>query len=386
MGTVLFFLELDSGKIEPSPLFADMKVLITYASAGAGHRRAAEAIYDFLKNNRKDLAVELVDILPLTSNFFRFFYNRGYPFLVHSATWLWGFFFWMTESRLTRCLSRKSSLVVNYLGCRKFAAYLIKEKFDYIISTHFLNSELAAGLKLENKIQFKLITVITDFGVHPFWISAGTDLYIAASGATRDQLLSMGIPAERIQASGIPFNLSFLKVQNRGQLAEKFGISANKFTVLVMTGSFGSGPLEEIAESLCVQAQVLVVCARNKELFDRLQKRKLENVKVFGFVDNAEELMAVSDIIITKPGGSSIAEFLSMGLFPIFISAIPGQEQENIKILAGYGVGCAPKNIQQIKELVVELSNNPQKLQGLKKNIAQVARPLSCQEIASVIR
>ena len=129
-----------------------------------------------------------------------------------------------------------------------------------------------------------------------------------------------------------------------------------------------------------------MVCAKNKKLYDRLQERKLENVKVFGFVDNAEELMAVSDIIITKPGGSSIAEFLSIGLFPIFISAIPGQEQENIKILAGYGVGCAPKNIQQIKELIFELSNNPQKLQGLKKNISQVARPLSCQELASVIR
>ncbi|MFA5350038.1 MAG: glycosyltransferase [Candidatus Omnitrophota bacterium] len=362
-----------------------MRVLITYASAGAGHRRAAEAIYDYLKDSRKDLRLELVDILSFASCSFRFSYNSGYPFLVHYAIWLWGLFFWMTKARPSRWLSRKGALIINYLGCRKFIAYLVKEKFDYIISTHFLNSELAANLKLENKIQAKLVTVITDFGVHPFWVSAGTDLYVVASESTRDILLGMGISGEKAQAYGIPISSSFVKTQDRGQLAVKLGIDGNKFTVLVMTGSFGSGPLEEIAEGLCGQAQVLVVCAKNKKLFSRLQKRKLENVKVFGFVDNAEELMAVSDVIITKPGGSSIAEFLSMGLSPIFISAIPGQEQENIRILAGYGIGCAPRNIKQIQELIVELKNDPQRLQGLKKNANQAAKPDACREIASVI-
>lgn len=363
-----------------------MKVLITYASAGAGHRRAAEAVYDYLKNNRKDLELELVDILPFTNPFFRFCYNRGYPFLVHYAVWLWGFFFRMTEFRLTRGLSRKSSIFVNYLACRKFAGFLIEKEFDYIVSTHFLNSELAANLKLKNKIKSKLITVITDFGVHPFWVSGGTDLYIAASGLTRDKLLKIGVREEQIKVFGIPFNPVFSKAQNRGQLAAKFGIDAVKFTVLVMTGSFGSGPLEKIAQSLCNDAQVLVVCAKNKKLFSRLNKKNLKNVKVFGFVNNAQELMGVSDIIITKPGGLSIAELLNMGLFPIFISAIPGQEKENTGILAGYGVGCVPKNIKQIKELVVELKDNPQKLQSLKRNVAQVAKLSACREIASVIR
>ena len=290
-----------------------MKVLITYASAGAGHHRAAEAIYSYLKAKRKDLQLELADVLPFSGAFFRFCHNSGYPFLVRHAIWLWGFFFWLTEFRLTRGLSRKSALIANYLGCYKFADYLIKERFDFIISTHFLNSELAANLKLKNKIQAKLITVITDFGVHPFWVCRGTDLYIAACGSTQEKLLNMGVPSDKIQAFGIPFSPSFVKTQNRNQLAAKFGIDPNKFTALVMTGSFGSGPLESIAESLSVHVQVLVVCARNKKLFIRLQKRKLPDVKVFAFVSNTEELMAVSDIIITKPGGLSIAEFLNMG-------------------------------------------------------------------------
>jgi len=49
-----------------------------------------------------------------------------------------GFFFWMTECSLSRWFSRKGALIVNYLGCLRFVKYLVKEKFDFIISTHFL--------------------------------------------------------------------------------------------------------------------------------------------------------------------------------------------------------------------------------------------------------
>ena len=129
-----------------------MKVLITYASAGAGHRRAAEAVYDYLKTNRKDLSLEFADVLVFSGPVFRFYYDFGYPFLIHYAVWLWGFFFWLTEFRPTRWISRKCSSIVNYLSCRKFVRYLEKGGFDYIISTHFLSSELAAGLKVRENI------------------------------------------------------------------------------------------------------------------------------------------------------------------------------------------------------------------------------------------
>lgn len=363
-----------------------MKVLVTYASAGAGHRRAAEAVYDYLKTNRKELELALTDVLDFTGPIFRFCYEFGYPFLIHYAVWLWSFFFWLTQFGPTRWLSRKSAVIVNYLSCRKFAGYLEKGNFDYIISTHFLTSELAAGLKSRNKIKAKLITVVTDFGVHPFWVSAGTDLYIAASELTKDQLLDAGVPEEAIRVFGIPFNPDFAKAYNRVELADKLGIDGKKFTVLLMTGSFGSGPLEEIAKLLYGFAQVLVVCAKNVSLFKRLEEQNLENVKVFGFVNNAEELMAVSDVMITKPGGLSITELLNMGLFPIFVAAISGQEQENIKALAAYGVGFTPKNIRQIRDFVLELKEEAQKLESLKKNIREVARPDACRKLADVIR
>jgi len=363
-----------------------MKVLITYASAGAGHKRVAEAIYDYLNIHRPDLKLELLDIIPGSTGFFRFSYGKGYTFLVHYASWLWAFFFWMTEVKFIRWFSRKSSTITNYFSCRKFRTYLENESFDYIISTHFLNSELAANLKLKNIIKGKLITVITDFGVHPFWVSKGTDLYVVATGFTKQKLLEMGVAGDSIKEFGIPVASTFAIHQDREKLAKKLGIDTKKFTVLLMTGSFGLGPLEEIAESLCNQAQVLVVCARNKKLYLRLEKRNLENVKVFGFIDNIQELMAVSDMMITKPGGSSIVELLNMELLPIFIAAIPGQESENLKVLASYVVGSVANNILEIKKVVLDLKNNPRKIEELKQKIREIKKPFACQELARVIR
>lgn len=363
-----------------------MKVLITYASSGAGHRRVAEAVYNYLQENRPEISLEIVDILEKANALFRFDYTKGYTFLVRYAVSIWHFAFWLTESRAFRPLTRFVASVINRINTRGFAAYLVKTQPDYVVSTHFLASEIACLLKSKKKINAKIITIITDFGVHPFWICAGTDLYVVASGFTKDKLLSEGVRKERIGVFGLPSDAKFLKEFDRMSLSAKLGFDGSKFTVLLMTGSFGIGPLEEIAELLCQEAQVLVVCANNKKLQMRLEKKNLPGVRALGFVSNAEELMAISDCIVTKPGGSTIAEILNMDLAPIFISMIPGQESANVEALSRFEIGFHPKDIRQIKDIVLGLKNHPAKLQEIKNNIQRIKKPLSCQEISGVIR
>ncbi len=363
-----------------------MRVLIVYASSGAGHKRAAEAIYDYLKVNRKDLSLKMVDVLDRTNALFRFDYTVGYSLLVKYAVSLWKFAFWLTEFKLFRFLSSPIATFVNNINSIGFIRYLIRKDPDFIITTHFLPADIAALLKRHKKIKSKLITVITDFGVHPYWVAKGTDLYVAASEFTKKRLIKEGVQPERIRVFGLPFHQRFLKEFNRKALAEKIGINPDKFTVMLMTGSFGIGPLRQIAKLLSFKAQVLVVCASNKKLERKLRKDNFANVKVFGFVDNTEELMAVCDCIVTKAGGSTIAEVINMDLIPIFISVIPGQESENVKALKEIGVGFLPKNLKELREIVLMLKNSPDKLEVMKEKLEELKRPLSCQEISGVIR
>lgn len=363
-----------------------MKVLIVYASAGAGHRRAAEAVYEYLKANRPDLSLNMIDVLDKTNALFRFDYTVGYSFLVKYAVSLWRFAFWLTEFKSFRFLSSPIATFVNNINSLNFIRYLIRKNPDYIISTHFLPADIAALLKRKKKIKSRLITIITDFGVHPYWVAEGTDLYIVASNFTRDRLLKEGVATNKIRVFGLPFHQKFLKEFNRRALAENLDINPDKFTVMLMTGSFGIGPLKKIAHMLSFKAQVLVVCASNERLRKGLLRENLPNVKVFGFIDNTEELMAVSDCIVTKAGGSTIAEVINMDLVPIFISVIPGQESDNVEALQNMGVGFVPRTASQLRETVVMLKNNPVKLEEMKERLEEIKRPLACQEISSVIR
>ena len=362
-----------------------MKILVVYASAGAGHRKAAEAVYNYLKEHYKGLDLTIIDALKKTNLFFSSSYNWGYNLLINRAIFIWRLFFWLTDFRYLRPITRRIATFVNWVNTRKFLKFLIQENPDFIISTHFLPSEIICLLKNRQKIKSKLITVITDFGVHPYWISKGTDIYVVASGLTKERLIREGIAQDAIKVFGIPVEAKFSRKLDKTELCKKLDLDENKFTVMLMTGSFGIGPLEEITEALHKEAQVLVVCAKNKKVYEKLKNKNLSNVRVFGFIDNVEELMAVSDLIITKPGGLTISELLNMELFPLFVSRIPGQESANVEVLAKYGVGLYAESIEEIKNIALDLKDHPQKLQDLKEDIRKIKKPFASREICNVV-
>jgi processive 1,2-diacylglycerol beta-glucosyltransferase len=268
----------------------------------------------------------------------------------------------------------------------RFREFVVNNNPDYIVSTHFMTSEICVHLKNRGKIKSRVVTIITDFGVHPFWITNGTDIYITASEFGKKKLISEKIPEDKIRVFGLPSDDKFLGSFNRKEIALKLGISFDRFTVLLMTGSFGVGPLEEIAKAICNDVQVLLVCAGNKKLFDKMTKINLPNVKVFAFIHNTEELMAVSDIIITKPGGSTISEIINMELVPIFIAAIPGQETGNAQAMKELGIGVYPLGVEEVEVAVLNYKNHPELMEAQKNKLRIMKKPSSCKEIASVIR
>lgn len=362
-----------------------MKIIVTYASAGKGHFRAAEAIYDYIRENRPDIDIKLIDILEKTNALFKSSYIFGYSLLIKQLPLLWQWGFWLTNLRPLRLFTGLIAYTFNRLNSEKFVEFLIQENPDFIISTHFFPSEICATVKKAKKIKSKLVTIITDFIVHPFWISKVIDIYIVASEFTKKQLLLEGIKENSIREFGIPIHSKFLKQYDRAKICKKFGLDENRFTILIMTGSFGLGPLGEIVRALYSEVQILVICGINKKLYTRLKNRNLSYVKVFGFVDNMQELMAVTDIIITKPGGVTISEILNMELVPLFISPIPGQETGNVEVLKKYGIGLSPKNIQDIKNMVLDFRDHLDKLECVKVNIKKIKKSDCLSKIYDVI-
>lgn len=362
-----------------------MKIIIAYASVGAGHLKAAEAIYHYLTQRREGINVRIVNGLNEANLIFRWGYIHGYNFLIKDALFLWTCVYGLTSIKALRPFIRPIVSLINYLSTKKFARLLIRESPDFIISTHFLPAEIAAYLKRIKRINSKTITVITDFGVHPFWITKGTDIYIVASSFTKELLVKEGVSSENIKETGIPIDLKFTEDYDKYALYRKFNLLQNKFTLLIMTGSFGIGPIEETVDLLHQDMQILVICARNNWLYRKLKNKNYPNVKIFGFVNNIEELMTVSDVMVTKPGGLTIAELLSMTLVPIFVSVIPGQEKINAQILENLDIGISAKDAPDIKVKVLDYKEHPEKLDNVREKIKQIRKPFATQELYNVI-
>lgn len=354
------------------------KILIVYATAGAGHRKAAEAIYK--EAQKRNLQVTLVDILDFTSSLLKYIYSEGYIFLIKRFIFLWRIIFYLSDN--LSGIFKIPSRLFNQCAYARYLRFLQKERFDLIISTHFMATEITAYVK--EKLNTKLVNVVTDFCMHSLWFEKKADKYCVASDFVRDKLISFGVSDEKIVFTGIPIDEVFSTSFSRNETAAKLGVAADLFSLLIMTGEIGMGPIAKIIDMLKNDVQILVVCGRNKKLYDELKKINAPNLKIFGLVNNIHELMSVADVIITKPGGMTTSEALAKNLPMIFFAIIPGQESGNAKIIQGYGAGIIAKDAAKIEDAVLELKNSPQKLLSYKENTMRISHPDAAAKILDI--
>ena len=358
------------------------KVFIVYASAGAGHQKAAEALYEYLKKSRTDLDLKFIDILDYSNHIVKFSYSKGYIFLITKLSWIWYALY-----RLSPFFANNYfRLLFDYLVCQPLVNLLKKEKPDVVVSTHFLTSSVLSVFKKNYpQYTFRLITIITDYTLHPYWIGEGVDTYIASCDYVKDCLGRKGIRENKIKVYGIPVKEKFYLPSDRKTAARKLGVDPAKFTVLIMTGAVGIGPIEEIVQALAEDVQLLVICGKNQGLFNRLTKLNFGNVKIYPLIDYVDELMSVSDVILTKAGGLTISESLAKGRPMIFFSSIPGLETANARVITNYGASFIAETITRIEEKMSFLKNDPTFYQKAGQNLSRIQKTDTLSKVAQEI-
>jgi processive 1,2-diacylglycerol beta-glucosyltransferase len=360
-----------------------MKILVIHASAGAGHQKAAEALFAGLEHMYPGQG-KIIDILDYTSPLFKNMYRGTYIFLVTKMPFVWKFVFGLLDIPLLQPIINFGRRIYNYLNTAKLRRFLIDENFDYVVTTHFMAGEVVSALKRNKQVDSKLIVVVTDFDVHRIWLAGGVDMYCVATEWTKEKVKTLGVNGQKIKVTGIPTHEKFSQPHDIPGLKQKLGLEKDAFTVLVATGSFGIGPIEEIMNSLD-GFQVIVVCGHNQELYRKLSTQETSCKRVFGLVNNMHELMAVSDVMVTKPGGLSISEALVSHLPMIFFNAIPGQETNNIAVLKTYGIGITGYAISQIVDELNQLKSSKDLFLTALKNTKLIARPNAVNDVVSLV-
>jgi len=368
-----------------------MRLAILYASAGHGHQKVAEAIREgFLACGVPQEEVLLLDALDEMLPWFKTLYNSIYYYSVKHTPRAWGGAYELSDLPfIYKSLARPCRRWINGFVGRGLVQRMIRERPDAIIFTHFLAPEVLGPAKEAGKLSSLLVTVVTDFMPHSFWVNAGTDYYWVMSEEGRIKLETGGIPSKKITVGGIPVSLRFRSEGKRREVRKKEGLEENRFTLLITSGSFGLGPTIEVLDSLrefSERIQAIVVCGRNQKLYGSLQAKQYPFlVRLHGFVSHMDELMETSDLVIAKPGGATTTESLAKGVPMAVLKPIPGQEAGNARLLKERNASFLLGKPSDIKIILKGVLDYPEVLEEKKRNMARLAKPEAALELARFV-
>lgn len=371
------------------------KALIFYACYGGGHISAANSIKECIEKNYSDIEPICIDFMDYLNKTIDKLTTTAYEEMAKRAPSLWGTVYMKSEKGPLARFSIDSNKILAI----KLHFLIKKYKPDYIISTHPFSSQMCSYLKKKNKLSgVKLATVMTDFAPHDQWLigSDCIDYFFVAHEAMKKSLEQKGISKDKIFATGIPLSGRFFLDYDKDTLLKDFNLSKNKFTILFFAGGrFGLGKkntyliLEDIARYMD-NVQVIAIAGKNKKMFDSFReiitKYNRENdMKVLGFTDKVPELMHISDIVISKPGGLTTSECLACGLPMIIINPIPGQEEQNAEFLETSDLAYWIKEDDNPLGVIFKVVNNKDIINSLKANVNKFAKRNSTKDICKVL-
>lgn len=375
-----------------------MKILIFYASYGGGHLKAAESINECILNNYKDknIEVELIDCMKYVNKAIEKMTTAAYREMAKKMPWAWGKIYNDSQKGPLAHISSRS----NKIMAIKLLRLLREKQPDLIISTHPFGSQMCSYLKRKRKINAKIATILTDFAPHSQWLvgSDYTDYFFVAHDKMKSYLLSQNIEENKIFVTGIPLSNKFLCKYDRNDVLKNFELKDNKFNILFFGGGeFGLGKTRtvEIFEEFSKFAksrdfQVIGIAGKNEKMklaFENIVRENNceENVKVLEFTNKVPELMSISDLVVTKPGGMTTTESLASELPMIIINPIPGQEVENAEFLESKNIAIWIRKDDDVNEVLKNLFKAPTKLKEMKQNTKLLANINSTRDICDVL-
>jgi len=349
------------------------RILVLSASAGAGHNRAAEAVAESARAFSPGVEVAWVDSLKYTNKLFAKLYEQSYVWMASYAPNLWGAMYDRMGENVERRKFKKVLELYDRLTYRKLAGHVEEFRPDAVVCTHFLPSNVL----LAKRTRVPVYVVVTDYDVHTVWVNRKAAAYFVGSDEVKVKLARYGYPPEKVHVTGIPIHPVFAQ---DGPAASSDG----KPRLLFMSGGFGMGHMEEAVERILeirTPFRLTVVAGKNEKMRRKLTALAGDRADVHGFVTNVHELMARSDLIITKAGGLTVSECLARRLPMVIFSPIPGQEECNADYLVEQGAAVKARTLDILDYKVLQLLENPGRLDMMKRAAGAIARPFAGRDV-----
>lgn len=214
---------------------------------------------------------------------------------------------------------------------------------DVIVSTQMIPAAMVSYLKQQRLLPTPMVGVVTDYGVHDFWVQPGITRYcvphdeIAAEMADRYSLTA-------VLATGVPLMPGFSPPPSQVQARRELGLSLDEPTILVLGGGLGLN-VDSVAARLLEAQQSLrlvIVSGRNSAAHATLRAMAARHSRLYvsDWTERMHVFIRAADLVVGKPGGVTVAEALACGRPLLATRSLGGQEGFNVDFLERRGLGA----------------------------------------------
>jgi 1,2-diacylglycerol 3-beta-galactosyltransferase len=365
-------------------------VLILTADYGYGHRSAANAIAEALRERTGQVgSVEVIN--PLDDPRAPAFLREGqedYDRLVREMPDLYKFGYQVSEGSLAGGLLNGTWTLALFTVLRDIVR---QRQPDVIVSTYPFYQGILDAVFATEKRRIPLLTVVTDLAtVSRLWFHPAADLCLVPTQTVYDLALEAGLPPEKLRITGIPVRPELAKgTTHPAALRQELGWSPDLFTVLAI----GSKRVEHLYDSLRVlnhsglRLQLVVATGGDQELYQRFLETEWHvETHVYDFVSEMGTFMRAADCVVSKAGGLTTSESLACGLPMILIDVIPGQETGNAQHVVSADAGeLARDPIEVLEAMCHWLENGRARYEQQAHNARQLGRPHAAYAVAQYI-
>lgn len=363
-------------------------ILFAISDTGGGHRAGAAAIDAALAAHGEAMTERhIVDLLIRTQ--LPVVKDAPDLYSVLSTRWLpvFDLMFQVTNGR--RRVDVLTQMV--YLTAHRNIVRVLEEtRPNLVVSVHPLVNRLIGNARRTYRLSFRFVTVVTDLvSLHSSWADPGAELCIVPTEEAYQLLLRRGFPQEKLLRTGFPVHPKFANYEGTRSAARlALGIALEPFTVLVTSGGVGSGQLRDLVLTLdqtYPELQLLVVTGKNAALRAELEALNLRpSIHIYGFVDNMEQLMAASDIVVTKAGPGTLMEALVMRRPVLVTEAVGMQERGNIDFVLNHELGAFCPTPERIVQAIADLME-PATYEGTVARLADAVPREGAVQIAQIL-
>ncbi len=343
------------------------KYLFLYLKTGGGHLAPARALKEALESRYPEIAeAELVDGLEGSVKPAQWIIEDGYRTSVNYAKWVFETLYAVNKIDFFGKLSKQMFAPV---AKNIIEEQVQKHRPNSILIFHYFLIEPVYQVLEKLNLNIPVSVVVTDpFTAHPIWFKDKRPDFIIFSNKLYKHLLNKGLDKQKLfhfpQIIHPKFEKNITGNYKSG-IYERFNLDPKHKTILIFGGGEGLKKGLPVLKNLAridTPVNIVMVSGRNR-ILEQAAKRVSEKpskaiIRVFGFVDFMEDLLAISDIVVSKCGASALAEMLISKKIPIVVDYIWEQEKGNVDFLLENELGFyEPRPAQAVKRINQLLTN-----------------------------